>query len=517
MEGIPVSSRSSNWVAVYLPVLALLLFSRYAAAPVTDLLGDDWPILNRARAYESYPAAAATALHEPDRPLGALLLGVVFRAIDDRPALFTVHNILLHAGILALFLFCIDRLSGRRNATLIAGILFALLPHPSDLYNWATVAVYLPAFLGYLGAAACWIQYARGGVFAWAPLSGLLMFLGAATFESGFALPLAFLALVSRDRLRRDLVALAFPAAGSVLYLLWRFTRGFGLAQGILFAPRQPAADPFYLAWNAKEFVSSWAGENLLTTLAQGFTSFSTLPKWEWRGLFAATILVTLLLARALRQCPVTEPMPANVQRRAVGFAALWFIAAALPCVVSWQAGRLHFLPGIAFAWLLAIVLSNRLGRTWIPVFSLAAAMLLVSNLGSAQRWQDSGRFHRRLYQHIQRTSSEWQSAELVLFSTDSLRERLTPGLVTARSLAPTTWAKYGSADLLRGFAPAAMLRMARPGETPPISVLDVEHGARWDGDQLLWHGRWNPELTHQTARDNVHEIDVLRAATTAP
>lgn len=510
-------SGGSTLKGLYLPLLALLLFSRFSSAPVTDFLGDDWPILERGRNYASYADAAGTALHEPDRPIGALLLGVVFRAIDDRPALFTLHNIILHGIILLLFLYCVNRLTDSRRATAIAGVVFALLPHAADLYNWATVAVYLPAFVCYLGAAACWIRYTRGGKFAWAPVSGLLMLIGSATFESGFALPLAFLALVRKESIKRDLAALAFPCAGSGLYLLWRFTRGFGLAQGILFDPRKPAMDPYYLAWNAKEFVSSWLGENLITTLSQGLAGFGTLSEWEWRGLFCATLIAVVAICAGLSRMKTEEPISKTKRMSAIWFAILWFAMAALPCVVSWQAGRLQFLPGMAVALVAGVLLADRPIGNWIPALGLAALVLLPVNLGSAQLWQDSGRLHRRLFTYLETSQPEWTNADVVLFSTESLRRRLTPGLLSPDSRSPYVWAKYGSADLLRGFAPAAMLRMAQSAKKTPASLLDTEHGAHWETNDLYWHDRWNPDKPHRTPRNKVYEVDILDVISRQP
>jgi len=502
---------------IFLPLWGLLLFSRYAAAPVTDFLGDDWPILARGRTFVSYMESAATALGEPDRPIGACLLFSVFRAIDDRPALFTLHNVFYQSLIFFLFIYCMSRLTGSTRATIIAGVIFTLLPHPADLYNWATVAIYLPAFVAYLASAACWIHYARGGAFAWAPVSGLFMLLGSATFEAGFALPLAFLALIRRDRLMRDLSALAFTCAGSGIYLLWRFTRGFGTAQGVLYDPRQPAMDLYYLAWNAKEFVSSWIGENLITTITQGLSGFSTLPEWEWRGLFAAAIVITYLLGRLLIGMKTEPPMKKNYRTSTLLFTGLWFLAAALPCVVSWQAGRLHFLPGMAVSIIIGTLLAERPPRHWIPALSVAAFILLLSNLGSAQLWQDSGRFHRRLYLYIESTKSQWQDADVVLFTTDSLRRRLTNGILPPDDRTSFAWAKYGSADLIRGTAPSTMLHLANPGMNSPVGILDIESGIQWDGDQLFWHDRWNPDRPHITPRDRVFEIDILEAAIMAP
>ncbi len=501
-------------LALYLPCLVLLLFSRYAAAPVTDFLGDDWPILDRSRTFESFAASAATARGEPDRPLGASLLFSVFRAIGDRPALFTLHNIVHHAVILLLFLLCVNQLTGNRRATAIAGVVFALLPHPADLYNWATVAIYLPAFIAYVGAAAAWIRYARGGAFGWAPLSGILMLLGSATFEAGFALPLAFLALVRRDRPARDLGALAFPCAGAGLYLAWRFTRGFGAAPGVLYESRAPSVDLSYLAWNAKEFFSGWMGENLLTTITQGLSGFATLPKWEWRGLFVAALGAALLVGWTLARKPPATPIPRGAKHTALRFAGLWFLATALPCIVSWQAGRLHFLPGMAVAMAAGVLLADRDPRAWVPAFSLATALLLLANLGSAQLWQDCGRFHRRLYRAIQDTRPLWHDAEVVLFTSDSLRRRLTPGILAPDAVAAHAWSKYGSADLIRGTAPGIMVRMASGNPRAPFGILDMESGARWEGDTLHWHDRWNPARPHATPRNKVHTVDILEAVT---
>lgn len=507
----------NSWLSLSMLLFVLMLFSRYASAPITDLLGDDWPILERSRHYASYSTVASLALQETDRPIGALLLGTMFRLVDDRPSLFSIHHIFYHALILLLFLHLVRRLTGSRRTVLIAGIVFALLPHAADLYNWATVAVYLPAFIFYLAAVVFWLRYWREGRFSWSIASGICMLVGSATFESGFALPLAFLALIRRKSLTRDLSAIACAGAGSAVYLLWRFTRGFGMTRGVLFEPRQPAMDPYYLAWNTKELISTWIGENLIDGITWGLRGFGSLPEWEWRGLYAASLLVTgiiCLLLLKVGESPDLAERSGLKRGRLLVFCLLWFGATALPCIVSWQAGRLQFLPGMAVAIAAGVMLSDRKPGTWIPAAGVVSMLLLLVNLGSAQLWQDSGRFHRALYNHVCATKDQWNDRDVVLFSSTSLRTRLTKGLVIPDDRSVYSWAQYGSAALLRGFAPVAMLELAGRTGDRPVSILDMEHGATWEGDMLRWHDRWNPDAPHLTPRDRVFEIDVLRAAT---
>lgn len=508
----------TSWVILYILLLFLMLFSRYASAPVTDFISDDWPILERSRNYDSYGTVVSLALQETDRPIGALLLGTMFRLVDDRPALFSLHHVGYHAIILLLFLYATRQLTGNRRAVLIAGVVFALLPHASDLYNWTTVAVYLPAFVFYLAAMVFWLWYWQKGRFVWSIASGICMLLGSATFEAGFALPLAFLALVRRESLTRDLSAVACTGAGSALYLLWRFTRGFGMTRGVLFEPRQPSVDPYHLMWNAKEFISTWAGENLIDGITWGLRGFGTLPEWEWRGLYAASMVVTAIICMLLlklRENPNTMGTRRPGKMRLLLFSALWFSSTALPCIVSWQAGRLQFLPGMAVSFAAGLLLADRKPGTWFPAAGVVIMLLLLVNLGSAQLWQDSGRFHRALYNHVCATQKQWESKDLVLFSTDTLRTRLTPGLLTPDDQSVYAWAQYGSAALLRGFAPAAMLQLANRSGKGPVSILDMEHGAAWEGDSLHWHTRWNPEAAFLAPRERVFMIDVLKATTT--
>ena len=75
---------------LWLITLLLLLFqwyARYAAAPVADFTLDDWSLLHRAEKMVSYADAWRMMLHEPDRPVGAFALAVIFA-----PKIATIAN-----------------------------------------------------------------------------------------------------------------------------------------------------------------------------------------------------------------------------------------------------------------------------------------------------------------------------------------------------------------------------------------------------------------------------------------
>ena len=70
----------------------------------------------------------------------------------------------------------------------------------------------------------------------------------------------------------------------------------------------------------------------------------------------------------------------------------------------------------------------------------------------------------------------------------------------------------------MRGFVPKGMVRRITRQQQPLTQVLlDVEHGARIDGDQLLWHNRYNPDRPHANSMAGVFVVDFMEAGQAAP
>ena len=62
------------------------------------------------------------------------------------------------------------------------------------------------------------------------------------------------------------------------------------------------------------------------------------------------------------------------------------------------------------------------------------------------------------------------------------------------------------------------MVRRITGQQQPTIQVLlDAEHGARIEGDQLLWHNRYNPSRPHANSMDDVFVVDFLEAGQRVP
>lgn len=510
-----------RWGFVLLLLLGLQAFSRYAGAPRVDLCADDWSYLVQARAHPDYAAAAGMALKETDRPFGAALMAVTLRLVDERVLHYALYSLLTHSLFLLFLALMVRRLTGDLRAVLIAGLLFCLWPQLTDTFQWPTMIAYTPGFTAFMAAGYCWVSFIATSRLGWALAAAGLQLFGSGTYEVGVLLPAAYAVLVTRAGFKKQVTGLALVGAATALYLAWRKTHGFGLAGGVLFEPREIALNVRHMLWVGKEFVSGWCGENLLACFTNGFQGSLTMPKWWWRALFFADVVVVAALAALLARVwarPAEAPATAPFTRgRALVFALAWLAVTAAPCLVSWVAGRLHVLPAVGISLALALVLAPLRSRAWIPALAVFALAALLTNQGTSWMWHENGVFHRRLFAHLQAHERDWADAQAVLIDTRAVRERLTPGILGPAATHPSTWAYYGNTSFMRGFVPMAMLAMLRPqGERPDV-VYDIECGARWEGDNLIWHVRWNPGLPRSTPRAGVYVVDLLDAGAGAP
>jgi hypothetical protein len=265
--------------------------------------------------------------------------------------------------------------------------------------------------------------------------------------------------------------------------------------------------------------VSWWIGGKMFGCIEAGWSAFMTLAPGPFRLLFVAHVLVVAALVLAIRSASRGDAGQAQAftQRQVIFFGLAWAAVSAGVSLLSWTGGRLNIVPAIGLALVAARLLCDLPRRAWVPVFAAAALLFLPANHGTAIAWRDSGAFHRNLFDFISKHEPEWRDAEVVLFDTGALRQRLTPGLLAPRRAGVEAWAFYRNAGLLRGFAPHAMMRLAAPGRPLPACVLDVECGAAWQTNELTWHERWNEAAPHRTPHDRVYVIDCYEAGAGLP
>ncbi len=507
-------------------LLLLQIWSRYLPSPMAVLVGDDWANLARSSFYASCQDAALTGLQDPHRPLSMLAVEVAFRLFGTHPRAWTAISLLSNSLLLLLLAKMALELTGRRWVAGAAGILFAFLPNLTQTYHWSTQVLneVTCALVFYALSAWLWIAHVRRGG-AWRLAVSVLAY-GVALFsyEAGILLPAAYVILLAwrREPVRSLLRMLPFGMV-FLAYAAWRATNAFGLNQTWHYPPHMQAGVTLWgLAWNARQVAQWWLGDHLLGAMLKGMQSFATLAPWTRRLLFAGDAAVVLLAGWVLRRLagagksgPETRPFSGG---QVLGFGLVWLAAVWAINVVSYAAGRLNVLPAIGVCILVAGLTERWSGRKWGALLFVPALLALVANQGTAENFRQAGALSQGLYHRIQQTAGQWQNKSILLVDTHALRQRLTPGLLRQPGLDQDTWARYGNANLFRGFVPNAMVQLATGRKQPGIRVLlDVEYGAELERDALRWHDRYNPDQPHTNSLNEVYVIDGWAVGRSAP
>lgn len=510
-----------NSTRTFLAVLLVLLtcvafqwYSRYSVAPFNDFCVDDWSLLEYGQSYDSYGASWETLLRWPDRPLGAAVLISTFNAVGDNPVACGLISMLLTALFLALALALVHELTASPAVTLAFGLIFSLLPNLTESFHWYVMTFYGPGFSAYLLSAWLWARMARTGRWIYVLPCVLFFALGLAQYETGILLPFAFLMLMNRSNRAPLAAGWVLLMAVVATFMAWRSTNGFGLCHDVLFPHRRVEFALPDMVWNAKETARWWVGGRMLACIANGLDRFlllSNAQQFLFGALNAAVAVAAgALLFRMDRRGKDAPPPQRFPLWQLLLFAASWFAVTQFMSVISWAGGRQNYIPAVGASFFLAILLGRAQARAWVPAFVALGVVCLTANQGTSLNWRDSGEFQRRIFNYVGAHANEWKRAKCILFDTTSLRERQTPGITGPAGEDQSAWAYTGNASLLRGFLPNVFTRMAAPHVPSPKGILDMEYGARVEGDTLFWHEWYDPTRPRQTPTADVYVVDCL-------
>lgn len=504
---------------LWLITLFLLFFqwyARYAAAPVVDFTLDDWSLLRRAENMVSHADAWHMMLQEPDRPVGALALALFFRLFGDTPTYYNYLGYVANSLYLLALIGIGWELTRNLYVVLLAGILFSTFPILRESFNWPTMICYGPGFAAVPASAYCWMRFVRHD--RWLDLVGAVLFyaIGLGNYELGIFLPATYLLIWRRQHSWRKGVLVLIPF-GLVFatYLIWRFTRGFGLAQGVLFVPRTPSFSLYGMAQNARAVVSWWVGGDMLDSFRNGINGFAQMTLWSRRGFFIGNFAAAggvIGIARWLVRRVDANQAGLCSARQAMVWALAWVLLTHSLNLISWTAARLNLVPAIGMSLLLAVAMSRLRPASVLPVLAVLVVAGLFSVQGTTHQWKESGVFNRKLANYLADHRAEWSDKEIVWFDTRAMRSRIETSLLKDISENQATWAYYGNAGLLRGFAPSAMIARLSGNDSPKKAILDTEFGARPLGDELIWHERYDPSKPRRTPLEKVFHVDCLAA-----
>jgi len=508
------AGKTGSLLVMGLLVMLFQLYSRYLAAPVADFSSDAWFFLSLGLEQPDWAAVWRLCLHEPDRPIQAGILTATYRLFGDRPALYALLSMVMYSIHILLGMKLTWELSGNRVATILYGLIFSLWPNLFESFHWGAMIAVAYMQVAYVASALAWVLFVKRGGCGWLFLSVTMYGVGLASYEFGVALPFAFALLLFHAPRRRAWLSLSPFAVVLAAYLVWRFTKGFGMAQhGVLFPPREVEVSAGIIFWNLKEIVRWWAGGHMMDAVLSGLNGFAALNRWVQVSFFAGNIAVAAVIWRQLSKWLSSsssgDTPPFSPWMVAV-FGLVWAAGGLGISLLSWTAARLNFFPSVGITIFLAMSLALCRSGRWLPVFVFIGFISLLANQGTARQWQEAGRFQRNLFNYMQSTYDQWKDKDVLLIDSSALRNRQTRTLNQPADQQPYSWAYHGNASLLRGFVPIRMAHMILSGQSGPTVVLDVEYGARQEGDHLLWHERYNPAQPRETAMANVFVIDAL-------
>lgn len=514
-----VWSNRRVWLALILFAVAFQWVSRYAGAPMVDFVVDDWRLWKIALECDSFGEALLQARNWPDRPLGTSMMIGTYYLLGDRIVGYVVLESIYTAIFLLAGMWTVWVLTRDRLTALLFGLALSLWPNLTESFQWHTMTVsYGLGFAAYLAVLGAWAHYLRGRGAFWLAVAGGAFAFALFTYEAGIALPAVFLLLGSRENRRRLVAGMAVFAAVVGLYLVWKFTDGLGTLETRLFPHRGFTPNVPGIVWNVKETVRWWIGARLLECLANGLDGFLTLSTRGIRWLLVLNVALVALaaaLVRRLRAAAAAEgdSAPFGMLRLALVGAA-WWAAANVLTALSWTGGRMNYLPSFGASLLVALAARRLLKSNGLACgAALIMLLCLIANQGTSAQWRDSGRFHRAMYDHLRDTAPEWSQAKIVLFDTAGIRAR-----TTRRLVGPTgnAWGSYGNAVLMRGAFFKSMMELTAPDHGVESILLDMEYGARIEGNELRWHGWYDPRVSHAAPLADVYRIDCEAVAVAA-
>jgi len=520
MIGHSVKSTSVLFVVVFCILLQFL--SRYVAAPVTDFVLDDWACLAGAGDYPSYTSLAQTCWTEKSRPLTLLSTMVLFKAVGDRSAVFSLLSLFFYSSILAVYVLSVYAVTRSRLAALLAGSIFSVLPNLTESFHWGQLTGMAWMYLAYLAMVVGWLYYVRTLKVRY--LFGSLLAYGASvfTYEVFFLMPLALLFIIDVSQLRKTMVRWVFFPAISLVYLAWRFTSLFGVKTSIqTFDSTAHGFDFTGLFFNTCQIAGWWFGDNMIAAMANGLMRFSMLTASKQYLFILAGVLATSLLCwmilRADKQSHSQDGTVGSTRFRIQNgiFFAVSALLAAAPSLVSWTSGRQNYLVGMGVAAFVGYLLSLSDCRKWLGGFVVFIMLSLFVNQGTALQWRENGEISRALFRTLQETHADWRHRKVVFCDTSRIRERMLFSPPGRTRPVFGFWGQFynGNAEIMRGFVPSSMVKMISVDGDLTESVFDVDYGARYEHGFLVWHERYDPGKPRKTRVEDVLAIDLADVA----
>ena len=492
----------------------LFLMGRFGPGFESHFHLDDWSFTQQAKAAGSLAELIPLYFPHPQRLYGYVPLLALYR-IAETPAFFTALTIITYAVILFVYAGCVWKLVPSRAMILVFSVLFVLWPNLTESFHWANLCVLL--LTSHLGHALClltFILHLQTLRFGWLVASALLYAHGLAVYEIGAALPLAFLFLTPFWRPLTAIRLLLPFVIVAILYVVVRETNVFGWGVLNTYSQNHFQIQPSLqiLIWQAGEYYSRWLGSYMLENLSNGWYLLMQSPVGMRRILLVMNVVVAVVMSALVARFISSDQEKESEQKnrwphwQIMLFAAAWVIACWIPMSVAHSAPRMMFLP--AFGASLAIVgIMNLLGLRYVPVIlGVWCFIALGANQGTNLAWQETGRYNDQVLQQIQLSKADWESKDVVLIDSSALRERLASPLVQKARHDPEALSKYYNSTFMRGFYFTSMFKISAPDMVnPPTPVLDIECDAKWIGDVLYWHVRFDPENKRQTPRNMVY------------
>lgn len=504
-----MSNRTKSWLGSFLLVLALFLVGRYGALPAIGFTLDDWWHLNLADSRGSLAALLSDAVRYPLRPLHTVAYMLAFRLIGEHPAGFVAVCGICFSVFLLLAMELARKLTGSGRSALMMGLLCALWPGYHEMFYWPTVMLY--SIWGMVFALLLWtwagfIEKPSPARYLLAVgLYGILI----AMYEIYLPVPAALAVLIpwNRNWFKRA-VRLMIPFAGmAALYLSYRLTNAYGYGMNMFGTGANTAASFAANFWEVRHNVmsmASWfAGFQLLRTGWNGLLGLGGAGPLAVAMLVAADAALAFWAWRSLRGGESRADVafkPVQVAMFGLALAVSFGIILAL----TYAAGR-NLFPAAVGLFLVACLLGRSPWRRTAWVVPVVLVGLLATQ-GMGRNWGAAARVQREFKDRLAETRDQWIDREVLLVDTIGLRQ--TAEFVAARE-------KYGDfyvlvehrgAGFLRGFGPGQIVaRVAGKDAKPPRVLLDYEHGARIQGDELVWHERFQTAETHRTPMSRVH------------
>lgn len=353
------------------------------------------------------------------RPLNHYILDLQGRLAGDNPTigLFLVFFSSLFVLLIIFFLF--NELFGDNFLALIASLIFCLLPNKLETYH-NTIFFNINIIIGiYIASLLFYIIFTRRHKWAFFYASLFTYAIGIFWYEVGFFMPIVMITYSFLFGKKSEAKYILYFTIPIIIYLLFRFTAVFGLANMAIF-PHKIGLSGFFV--NLEELFHQYAGRYIIRSILYGFYKFLSIEQPWLTAIIISNVVLLIVINLLIKNRDLK-----NIDNRLLIFSGILFSTFLIPFFLHNQGGiggRHLVLPSIAVV-IFVLWLLKQVGRKWQVVFLFFVSLAMIVDQGNAWTQVVACRINGAIYDTIKEKKEELIKADNIIIDTKSFADKI--------------------------------------------------------------------------------------------